>query len=333
MGVAMISVMLYHTAIGKCCDFPFPFSDIFLWYGHWGVDIFLFLSGFGICYSLKRKKQSIFSFWSKRLCRIIPACLVVGWILIALSSSLSLNTETISRAIGLHEWYIRCILLYYALSPTLAWYFSTFNKRKSLISIVITSAITTCLVQWIFENNVYSIKESVFYLFHGTIMFSISRLPAFVFGFFVADENQCEESFFSKKTYLSIAIISCIAALISHALSFSGLIFGKELRFLAYVFLSISIPLILWIIVKIFAFFPKQINHFLAWIGTYSLEIFLIHGIIFRWINEYHFCNDNWFVYILCSFPASFMAAYILNKTIHIMTMLFGHIKSSSKNQ
>lgn len=332
MGIAMISVMLYHAAIGKSFDFSFSFSDIFLWYGHWGVDVFLFLSGFGICYSLKRKKQSVFSFWRKRIQRIMPACLIVGWIHIALASSFSLNAETISQAIGLNVWYIRCILLYYALSPALAWYFSTINKRKALISILISSAIITCATQWIFENNIYSIKESVFYLFHGTIMFSISRFPAFVFGFFVADESRSEESFFRKKTYLIVAIIAFIAALIGHTPSLSRLIFGKELRFLAYTFLSLSIPVILWIIVNFLHFFPKFVNKFLVWIGTYSLEIFLIHCLIFRLIKELFIYNGNWLTYILLSFSTSFLAAYILNKTIYTLTKLFKHIISFSKN-
>lgn len=317
MGTAMVSVMLYHTSIGKFCYLPFPIAEIFLYYGHWGVDIFLFLSGFGICYSLKNDQNNILSFWMRRLCRIMPSCLIVGWVLIALSSSFSYNPETIIKAIGLHEWYIRCILLYYTLSPILAWYFSKINKIKALILIILFSAILTCIVQWMFTNNVCAIRESIFYLFKGTIMFSISRFPAFAFGFYIADNAQWKGSFFSRKTYLITSIISCIVALLGHALAFSGAKYGCYFRFLSYVFLAVSIPLILWTAIHSLQFFPKLICKLLVWIGMYSLEIFLLHNIIFQWINSYHICNDNCFIYIILSFSLSFLSAYILRKIIH----------------
>ena len=50
MGLAMIVIMLFHNSFGVLGYFALPFSV----YGHWGVDVFIFLSGFGIYHALKK---------------------------------------------------------------------------------------------------------------------------------------------------------------------------------------------------------------------------------------------------------------------------------------
>ena len=49
MGIAIIMVMLFHSDFGVLGCLNKPFAH----YGHWAVDIFLFLSGFGISYLLQ----------------------------------------------------------------------------------------------------------------------------------------------------------------------------------------------------------------------------------------------------------------------------------------
>lgn len=72
MGFAMMSIMLFHQ--------PFfygnPFVDFFHLYGFWGVEVFLFVSGFGIVHSLK--KNSLAIYYTNRLKRLLPSCLLVG---------------------------------------------------------------------------------------------------------------------------------------------------------------------------------------------------------------------------------------------------------------
>ena len=48
MGVAMLSIMLFHQ--GWIWGWN-PFFAFFHFYGNWGVDIFFFVSGFGLYYS------------------------------------------------------------------------------------------------------------------------------------------------------------------------------------------------------------------------------------------------------------------------------------------
>ena len=49
MGLSMLSIMLFHQYLSSV--FPFNFFHNF---GYWGVDVFLFLSGAGLVYSLNK---------------------------------------------------------------------------------------------------------------------------------------------------------------------------------------------------------------------------------------------------------------------------------------
>lgn len=56
MGFAMISIMLFHQ--------PFFFDNLFVGFfhlfGYWGVEVFLFVSGFGIVHSLKKNSIPVY---------------------------------------------------------------------------------------------------------------------------------------------------------------------------------------------------------------------------------------------------------------------------------
>ena len=70
MGLAMILVFLHHARSEK-----FGFTPTGIWnecfqYFSLSVDIFLFLSAFGLCFSLK--KNSIKKFYYNRFKRILP---------------------------------------------------------------------------------------------------------------------------------------------------------------------------------------------------------------------------------------------------------------------
>lgn len=67
MGVSMLAVLLFHAYIAWGGLFIFK-------YGFIGVDSFLFLSGYGLCFFYK--KNSIWSFWLRRLKRIMPKYIV-----------------------------------------------------------------------------------------------------------------------------------------------------------------------------------------------------------------------------------------------------------------
>ena len=79
MGISMVSIMLYHQ--------NWITNGIFFeWVrmlGYIGVEVFLFISGFGIAHSLA--KNSLGQYYKNRVIRLIPACILFDLCKIALS--------------------------------------------------------------------------------------------------------------------------------------------------------------------------------------------------------------------------------------------------------
>ena len=125
MGIAAVWIMLFHLI-----DFP-----IINW-GYGGVDIFLFLSGWGLYYSW-RKRPDIRSFYFKRFWRIFPAYALVvtgaylfKWIILRDNIDLldylcALTTVKYWYGYLVH-WYIALIVLLYLLFP---FYIKIFRKN------------------------------------------------------------------------------------------------------------------------------------------------------------------------------------------------------------
>ena len=129
MGIAMIWILLFHTS----WNMIEPFYTV-IHKGYGGVDIFLFLSGFGIYYSLE-KKRPLLSFYWRRIRKIYPSYLVVLFLVFCQQYS-GLRTEGFTRqelffsffanvflfafllwTPLVFNWYIFCIMYFYLLSP------------------------------------------------------------------------------------------------------------------------------------------------------------------------------------------------------------------------
>lgn len=114
MGIAMIAIILFHhgwTIIPGVTAF-------FSRFGLWGVDIFLFLSGFGCVYALNKYSRN--AFWLKRIIRLLPTCLLAGVLIFCVD--LYFHSErTITyipiRLMSIHRWYIQTIIVCYLMCP------------------------------------------------------------------------------------------------------------------------------------------------------------------------------------------------------------------------
>lgn len=113
MGFATIMVLLFHqyTVQGNVV------LDIFSHIGYWGVDIFLFVSGFGIANSLSKNSKSVF--FLNRVKKVMPICLVVGLfglVIDILHNDVDL-VNLVPKLFCLNNWYIYTISIYYLFSP------------------------------------------------------------------------------------------------------------------------------------------------------------------------------------------------------------------------
>ncbi len=134
MALAMFAILLTHLGT----PFPSLIIERFRILCQGGVDMFLFLSGFGLYYS-GQKNTSPLQFYAKRAKRIFPAFWLI-WFLTLLSShklhwadflwggsTLPFWISSLSKYI--FAWFVSLIVALYALFP---FYFRLFKKRPVL---------------------------------------------------------------------------------------------------------------------------------------------------------------------------------------------------------
>lgn len=126
MGISMVSIMLYHQ--------NWITNGIFFeWVrmlGYIGVEVFLFISGFGIAHSLA--KNSLGQYYKNRVIRLIPACILFDLCKIALSyiPTMPPMQDFFLDLFSLSHWYIYAIVVYYLLAPAI---YKIIDKRGDCI--------------------------------------------------------------------------------------------------------------------------------------------------------------------------------------------------------
>lgn len=260
MGFAIIWVILYHSGFVK----PFLFSYLSPLYvcGFGGVDIFLLLSGFGLTFSIS-KKRTIREFWLSRIVRIYP----IYFFLVIVGSVLN-GSDTVSvvlwkcTALGywtngiFFDWYVPAILTLYALFP-LIFYFVA-KKTVYFIILIILFAILGIL--------------NVFYSFVDWQHFALLyRIPIFLYGCMLAHSIIVGRK---NEWYLPISII----------LLFMGFFFIFTFRMCTCcIVVAFATPFIVAALCRLFSLVKFD---FLTIIGKASLEIYVIH--VFFLGNRYY---------------------------------------------
>ena len=133
MGFAILWVMYFHI--------PLKFATEVGWFihriGFYGVDIFLFLSGLGVYYSLT-KRPNVLGFYKARLVRILPAYIIVAcasYCLLRLDRASALDFFYYISGIGYwtrharFDWYIPTQLAFYLITP-LFLFFTRFTSSS-----------------------------------------------------------------------------------------------------------------------------------------------------------------------------------------------------------
>ena len=148
MGFAAIIVVLLHFFVELYSDFRFPIVTTILKRGNIGVDIFLFVSGMGLFFSMTKDSNTL-SFYQKRIRRVIIPALIISlpyWLLVGILvnkdtvgmfllnwTGLSLWTHGITTI-----WYVSLIMLLYLVYPLIF----AIQRKHSVIIIIIVTIIT-----------------------------------------------------------------------------------------------------------------------------------------------------------------------------------------------
>ena len=137
MGIEMISIMLFHEEF--LSDY---FFESIRHFGHLGVDVFFFLSGYGIAHSLDR--NNILKFYCNRIVRLLPSCLIWGTIGLLVSVFLDGGVPPLRyyllTPLCLDKWFIFAIVLFYVVSPFL------FRIAKNNLVFLVTIAYCIIMV-------------------------------------------------------------------------------------------------------------------------------------------------------------------------------------------
>lgn len=183
-GVAIILVILYHFAYTHPCPF-FKYFSIFN-YGYIGVDIFLFFSAYGLCFSLNNN-NSLKKFYMRRILRIVPLLflyLSIRTVYYAHNHEdfsfwdffCSITTLSYYRLGGvIFEWYLNALLLLYLLFPLL-YRIGGIVKTQGLAAII---AILVLLSQ--FFNISWEFAQLIY------------RIPIFLLGIVTFHVHQAKE--------------------------------------------------------------------------------------------------------------------------------------------
>ena len=229
MGVAMLWVVFYHFG------FHTPIISHVTRFGYTGVDIFMFLSGFGLFYSLQ-KKQGLSNYFKKRVVRIFPSYFLIGialslfcypnenfWDYLWRCSTLGFWTNGIY-----YEWFIPSIIALYCLFP-LAFRILACNRIRQYKFLIVC-----CLIFSAYAAFNYTVVDN----WHFLLLY---RIPIFLFGaltaFYIVKQ-------YGQKEYNWIGIIGTFI--------FAGFFIIPELRtrYIAFAFLTPLIISILCIVIE-----------------------------------------------------------------------------------
>lgn len=275
MGLAMIAIMLFHL--------PYLFLPVlpFRYFGFWGVDVFIFLSGYGIYHSLRKSGSvGLCGFYQRRLLRIMPSAIIAGCLLLLFEKHSPI--ESFLSCCGLSLWYIRSILALYLASPLIY----RFTERLKASS---GWRITGFLALW--EGiylSLYLLLRQAGYLPElpaEILLWTMARFPAYLAGMCLAGGKWLPVH---RWWYYLIAVAGVAIAAMGRILQMHLQTDFYVLDFMTVAFLIPALPLFLFAVAKIRSFAPSSLAvRAVTWAGVFSLEIYVCHEGIYRWFTAH----------------------------------------------
>ena len=267
MGIAMLIIILFHVDLAR--------SDIFFGLrrmGNLGVDMFLFLSGVGLWFSWM-KTPSCRHFYFRRLVRIYPAWLIIAclYYIPRLHVHDAVSLVNLVGEIGfnwnfwLHDelsfWYIPAIMMLYLFAPP---YMKLIGRHPVYRWLPVVMIMWCILVEW-----VTPIHHAV-----GHLEIFWSRVPIFFIGINMGEMVR------QKRTIDGQGIWMLIIMFVMTSVSCFFLEQERHGQFPLFVERMLYIPLTITFILicnRVLRRTPRWVNGLLAFVGSLSLECYLIH--------------------------------------------------------
>ncbi|ANQ48862.1 acyltransferase [Flammeovirga sp. MY04] len=249
-------------------DYPEQFVNLsFSFFGHYGVQLFIFISGYGLSTSYSIKTSSYFAFIKHRLLKVYPPFLIGVFVLCLYT--FFLNKKVLSFQWGLSIIYkllsIHIFLPEEALSINGPWWFFGLIIHFYFIFIPLQRLINRYGISGFLGIN-FSAYLLIFLLLEPLLEHKIyvmanviGHLPEFTLGIF-----------FASRKVISIRKSWFFIALITFSL---GNIF-----FVFYPFTFLSIIIIFLFLFQYRGSILNWMKALIEFFGGYSLFIFVLHG-------------------------------------------------------
>ena len=285
-GLGILTVVFAHFAymLVTNAEFLFPLSII----ARVGVDLFLFMSGYGLSVGMLKKPMPVMEFYKRRLIKIfIPFWVALIIIFAADAIFLNINytpsyiTQSLlgwfPTAVGFGDvnspfWYITWMIMFYALYPIV------FSVKRPWLTALILAVVATLLGVY----NPFDMGDNWLHRLH-TLAFPLGIVAAWLLMKTKEKENKLVkylEDFRNKSSgVLRLLIIAAMFALVVYMSLHTTAnhwpiltsILGK-----GYFVEQLTSLVIMFAFIVIFSL-KKLDNKFLAIYGLYSFEVYLIH--------------------------------------------------------
>lgn len=290
----MMCVMLFHQ-----CFLSGRVWELFHQCGHWGVDVFLVVSGFGIASSLSKNSRE--TYFIHRINRLVPSCILFGLIYtyfsIVVFHAAVLRRLYFMLPFSLEHWYIFAIVCYYLLAPYIC---QILNRHKI--------GLLCCVVMLSYMMLYIKTKSDVSIIW--PLDWTIERFPAFCFGMII---------FYLGKWKLNMrywVISAILACLLAYLMMFKINMFGSR-TYCNQIFMLLipAFCVFCGLLEKTTDFL--RISNVFKWLGKYSLQIYLAHELCFKLVKKYIIVPPpemQFIIAILLSILYAYMAYFLVGK-------------------
>lgn len=306
-GLATLMVVIFHSYISFKALLPSTpvlaeILELIRSHFNKGVDMFLFMSGMGLYYSLSGN-PNLKDFYKKRATRILPAVLIVSAIWFAYSGSNGLgdylnNTFLITfYTEGVRNfWYFALIIFLYAIYPLVHKLF----EKTGVFGMLTTVAL-------VIATNVVLMESAP--TFYGHVEIALTRIPVFLVGAWIG--KHVKNGVTISNVWLIVAAAVTVGIyLFYHYKPLSESEFLYLYRYIGGIFAVAQLMLFAALFNR---FSLGFVGTFLIWIGGYSMEIYLIYEkaatILF---NSFHTNDPTKIAFYIAIFVVSMMGAIAL---------------------
>ena len=287
-GISILSIVIFHyfetlLASGET-GVPFYIAKVYIYLlGSIGVDLFLFLSGIGVCNSLQNN-PGLKSFYVKRFKRVVLPYILLGLVFWFVKDCVLLKQcnrflkdyflLTFWTAGIRTLWYVALIVVLYTIAPILYYLKRIFYTRKNMI-----------LLGCIFVLLCLSLLMPEFF---RRCEIALLRIPIFILGFIYSERvMQGEKINWNDFRFLFLFIPINIICFLLHS----------PFRRLADGLFSVLIAIILSQYIHLMS--NSKLVNFVSFFGTISYELYLIHVMGRNILNTINFGLESIMVYFL----------------------------------